>query len=394
MLLKNWQIWLVFVFFSLIVMFSACGAVPIKSEDINIDNQSQIEIPVNARLSIFMAPAELEKKYVIYSWVIDEGRRIQSAAITVFSKVFQQVLPDEDSKKPHLIAKVSGLSYIDGFNGIYNADATVLLYYGNGDFIGRFNAKTGTISGLTNDAIALENAYIKAFGEIAAEMIVNDNLSGHFQHGFGDELIITSKESSGSAATSNSINGHKMPSIYDAFLDSVVVLNASDGIGTGFLVSPDGYILTNSHVVGNDSSVSVKMRDGRVLLGNIENVNKEKDLALIKVFGNKFPWLVLAPILEVSVGAEVLAIGTPEGLDWSVSKGIVSAIRKLPHRTLIQTDTAINRGNSGGPLISLKNGKVLGINTLGVRKDIAEGLNFAVSAQDILETFRQIQESN
>jgi len=89
----------------------------------------------------------------------------------------------------------------------------------------------------------------------------------------------------------------------------------------------------------------------------------------------------------------VLAIGTPEGFDWSITKGIVSAWRPSANCTLIQTDTAINRGNSGGPLISLKTGKVVGVNTLAFKKHIAEGLNFAVSSQDIIESFPEIQKS-
>ncbi|MFH1076045.1 MAG: S1C family serine protease [Pseudomonadota bacterium] len=396
--LFNSQIAPVFIFFSLIVMLNACTVAPIKPEDINFDKVSQTKIPVDARLSVFMTSEESNKKYEVRqgwnSWSLDEGRRIQNAAIEVFSKLFQQALPNQDSKKPHLIAKVSGSSYIDAFWGTYKTDATVFLYYGNGDFIGRFNAKTGTVSGMVNDVIALENAYIKAFEKIASQILVHEKLSEHFYHGFGDELISPSNELPVFEGKNDSIKNQKVTSRYDAFLDSVVVLNTSDGIGTGFLVSPNGHIITNSHVIGNDSSVSVKMRDGRVLLGSVEDVNKVKDLALIKVLGNKFQWLVLAPVFEASIGTEVLAIGTPEGLDWSVSKGIVSAVRKLSHRTLIQTDAAINRGNSGGPLISLKSGKVLGVNTLADRKDIAEGLNFAVSAQDILETFRQIQESN
>ncbi|HEX7008034.1 MAG TPA: trypsin-like peptidase domain-containing protein, partial [Alphaproteobacteria bacterium] len=81
------------------------------------------------------------------------------------------------------------------------------------------------------------------------------------------------------------------------------------------------------------------------------------------------------------------AIGTPEGLSWSVSKGIVSALRDLRGLRLVQTDAAINHGNSGGPLIELGSGKVIGVNALSFRKDLAEGLNFAVSAEDVRMTF-------
>ena len=99
----------------------------------------------------------------------------------------------------------------------------------------------------------------------------------------------------------------------------------------------------------------------------------------------------LGSIDEIDIGDEVIAIGTPMGLDFSVSKGIISSIRKNDGATLIQTDCAINSGNSGGPLISVSNGKVVGINSFGVSKRISEGLNFAVSVDDLIKRF-QIKE--
>ncbi len=84
---------------------------------------------------------------------------------------------------------------------------------------------------------------------------------------------------------------------------------------------------------------------------------------------------------------EVLAIGSPKGLSWSVSKGIISAVRQYGDIQVVQTDAPINSGNSGGPLIDLETGMVVGINTFGFRKDLAEGLNFAVAADEIRETF-------
>lgn len=171
-------------------------------------------------------------------------------------------------------------------------------------------------------------------------------------------------------------------------------MTCSGNIGTGFFVSSNGLLITNSHVVGADNVVSLMLRDGSELLGNVQKVIPEKDLALLKATGDSFPWLNLGKISDASVGMEVLAIGTPKGLDWSISKGIVSTHRPMDSFTLIQTDTAINKGNSGGPLISLNSGNVVGVSTLSFEKHIAEGLSFAVSAQDILESFPEIQQNN
>ena len=113
-----------------------------------------------------------------------------------------------------------------------------------------------------------------------------------------------------------------------------------------------------------------------------------KDLALISVKGNKFPCLRLAKGNEGGVGSDVIAIGTPKGLSWSVSKGIVSAIRDSNSLRIIQTDAAVNTGNSGGPLVDLKTGRVIGVNTFGFKKSTSEGLNFAISSLDVIQTFK------
>jgi S1-C subfamily serine protease len=183
-----------------------------------------------------------------------------------------------------------------------------------------------------------------------------------------------------------------VPSKYDDFLNCVVVVRSSRGIGTGFFITSDGYLVTNAHVVENDPSVSIKLRTGRTILGNIMGINKDRDLALIKVDGTHYSWLTLGSIQDAGVGSDVLAVGTPEGLDWSVSKGIVSALRSAGGINLIQTDAAINLGNSGGPLIALSSGKVIGVNTLTFRKDLAEGLNFAVSAEEVSKAFPEVNQ--
>jgi len=172
---------------------------------------------------------------------------------------------------------------------------------------------------------------------------------------------------------------------YDDLIKAVVVIRSSNSLGTGFFISGNGHLVTNKHVVGSDSTVSVRLNDGRTLFGNVIATFDHYDLAIVKVNGNNFNWLMLEETNETPIGSDVIAIGTPQGLSWSVTKGIVSAFRKAGDVGIVQTDTAINSGNSGGPLISLSNGKVIGVNTFGYRKDISEGLNFAISSRDVIK---------
>jgi len=177
------------------------------------------------------------------------------------------------------------------------------------------------------------------------------------------------------------------PSKYDDFLNSVVVIQAGNSLGSGFFFDRGGLIVTNHHVIEGNTRVVVGLRDETKKEGRVVSVDRDRDLALIEVEDFQHSWLGLGKIEDAGIGSEVMAIGAPEGLSWSVSKGVVSAIRSNEKSILIQTDTAINHGNSGGPLISLESGKVVGVNTFGIRKDIAEGLNFAVSVDEIRQTF-------
>jgi len=182
-----------------------------------------------------------------------------------------------------------------------------------------------------------------------------------------------------------------LSSRYDDFLRSVAVVRSSAGIGSGFFVTSEGDLITNFHVVGDDHKVSLRLRDGSTMLGTVVKTDTERDLALVSVQRPNVHHLVLASPEEASIGTDVLAIGTPQGLSWSVSKGIISAVRKAGSIPILQTDAAINAGNSGGPLVSLNSGKAVGVNTFGFRKDLAEGLNFAVRADEILKAFPRLK---
>jgi S1-C subfamily serine protease len=153
--------------------------------------------------------------------------------------------------------------------------------------------------------------------------------------------------------------------------------------GSGFLVSQDGLIATNYHVIRG-------AHRGRVIFGNgstfpVEGVaaaDPEADLAILKIEGNEFTCLELAPNELPAIGSKVFAIGSPLGLTNSLSEGLVSAHRSLGGygSGLIQTTASISHGSSGGPLLR-PDGKVVGVTTLHVRE--GEGLNFAVRVEEL-----------
>jgi len=152
--------------------------------------------------------------------------------------------------------------------------------------------------------------------------------------------------------------------------------------GSGFIISPDGYILTNNHLVGDAEKVQVELADGREFTAEIKGTDPESDVALIKIDASELPHLELADSDKLEVGEWVLAIGNPFGLSHTVTAGIVSAkgrsdIGLTTYEDFIQTDAAINFGNSGGPLINL-DGKVVGINTAILGSTGSIGIGFAI----------------
>ena len=136
------------------------------------------------------------------------------------------------------------------------------------------------------------------------------------------------------------------------------------GVGSGFIISKDGYIMTNNHVVDGASKITVTMNDGREYQAKVIGTDKRTDIALIKIQADNLPVLKIGDSNRLKKGQWVLAIGSPFGLDSTVTSGIVSAINRDTGEYLpfIQTDVAVNPGNSGGPLINLS-GEVVGINS-------------------------------
>ena len=172
------------------------------------------------------------------------------------------------------------------------------------------------------------------------------------------------------------------------------------GMGSGFIISSDGYVVTNNHVVEGADSVLVRMSDRREYDAEVIGTDPRSDLALLRIEAEDLPVLSIDQEDDLEVGEWVLAIGSPFGLDYSVTAGIVSANgRSLPternenYVPFIQTDVAINPGNSGGPLFNLE-GEVVGVNSqIFTRSGGSIGLSFAIPVSVVRNVVAQLQEN-
>jgi serine protease Do len=154
------------------------------------------------------------------------------------------------------------------------------------------------------------------------------------------------------------------------------------GLGSGFVINADGYVLTNHHVVAGASEIRVKFADGREVPGKLVGGDAKTDLALLKVEATGLPVIPLGDSAGLEVGEPVMAVGNPFGLEQTVTTGIVSATGRSigagPYDDFIQTDASINPGNSGGPLVNAR-GEAVGVNTaIASRNGGSVGIGFAI----------------
>ena len=177
--------------------------------------------------------------------------------------------------------------------------------------------------------------------------------------------------------------------IIENSINSVVTIRTDVSQGTGFIINDDGYLVTNAHVLVRGTKISIITANQDLLKGNLIGYNNDFDIALIKINGN-YNSLKFADSDEIQVGEKVIAIGNPLGLQFSVSEGIVSGIHREGLNgvnSYVQTDAALNPGNSGGPLIN-KQGEVIGINNFKIGG--SENIGFALESNYIKEVVNEI----
>ncbi len=173
----------------------------------------------------------------------------------------------------------------------------------------------------------------------------------------------------------------------------------SSAVGSGFIVDKTGYILTNAHVVDDASRIVVSLQSGEEYTAKVIGTDGETDLAILKIeAGRDLPFIKLGNSDRARIGDWVLAIGSPFGLAQTVTAGIISQTKRetpyaTPFQKFIQTDAAINRGNSGGPLVSM-DGEVIGVNSqIATSTGDYNGIGFALPSNEAANVYRQIREN-
>ena len=213
----------------------------------------------------------------------------------------------------------------------------------------------------------------------------------------------SSSQSSGSGGSDETLPELDEETPYDdllrRFFDDQVPAPDSRGepssLGSGFIISSDGFVMTNNHVIAEADEIIVRLHDRRQLVAKLIGSDPRSDIALLKVEGENLPTVSIGESDALKVGEWVLAIGSPFGFDFSVTAGIVSAKgRALPRESyvpFIQTDVAINPGNSGGPLFNMA-GEVIGVNSqIYSRTGGFMGLSFAIPIEMAIDVTEQLK---
>ncbi len=174
------------------------------------------------------------------------------------------------------------------------------------------------------------------------------------------------------------------------YMKSAVTIKVDEGHGSGAIISEDGYIITAYHVVAGSKKIEVIMGDGtKDTAVQVVRKNEDADLALLKIGKTGLPALAFSNSADPEIGVDVWAIGTPKSVELgqSVSKGVLSGLRKANNVSYLQTDVSLNGGNSGGPLVN-KEGTILGVVTSKLIGVGTEGVGFAISAQEIINKLK------
>ena len=176
--------------------------------------------------------------------------------------------------------------------------------------------------------------------------------------------------------------------LIEAARNGTVVIQCSSRFGSGFFINENGFILTNKHVIRSCNNVKVFLIDQTEISASIVSISDNYDLALLRIYGYKTPFIESGNAKQIAQGEFLYAVGNPKAFTHSVTSGVFSGLRKIRDgREFLQTNVQINPGNSGGPLVTA-NGKVIGINTMKIIDVGIEGMGFAIPIYIALEEFK------
>lgn len=249
----------------------------------------------------------------------------------------------------------------------------------------RNKAKKKGAKGALIYAIIMTALFVVCFALLAVMLIT----------GYGSE---PTDEGTGNNQQQVIINTSSLADLVDSVKDSVVTVYTDKGFGTGFVYTDDGYIITNYHVIDDTKKINVICTDGRKLEAQLIDGDELSDVAVIYVKNLGIPKLPVGDSDTLRVGEDVIAIGTPNEVEYAgtVTKGIISGVKRQVRvyeeagylsktMEMIQTDTTLNHGNSGGPLINMR-GEVVGINTMKYyASDAGDTLYFSIPINDAAE---------
>ena len=210
----------------------------------------------------------------------------------------------------------------------------------------------------------------------------------------GTSLLSTKKDLSEEISQLKADTSSDFSEVIQDVIPGVVSIGTDITQGSGFIISPEGYIITNAHVLSGGKVVKVlTYEDKRWIPAQLVGYDSIMDIAIIKIPGDNYKYLTFESSSNLQVGEKAIALGNPLGLSFSVSEGIISALNRQGPNQLpayIQIDVPLNRGNSGGPLVS-KKGKVIGVNNFKLQN--SENLGFALESDYAIETINTIFEN-
>ncbi len=255
---------------------------------------------------------------------------------------------------------------------------SVIIFVMTKDII-KLNQNINKTKSEMENKIATNNAEIQnKINQLTGEVVKLNTNMGDIEEDFNLEIYKLK------ADVSSDFSG-----IVEELIDSVVTVQTNSGQGTGFIITEKGYVITNAHVLSYAQYANAITSNQQTKEMDLIGYNNTLDIALLKIDGN-YDYLEFEDSNKVKAGEKVIAIGNPLGLEFSVSEGIVSAVDRTAGNNIhayIQTDAALNPGNSGGPLINAE-GKVIGINNFKVGG--SESLGFALESNYVITVVNQI----
>ena len=320
----------------------------------------------------------------VYRWKTDDE------IYDDFAKTIKNIKASKKNKKRGLAIKI--FAALMSIMFLVSATGLVYVLSGNMDRAAAAQTEAGALG---NAATVLSNK--DAVEETRAK-----------QSGALEDVLVTIPENTNSAwLTTEEAIAKVRPSVVCIEVEAEITRGSYygrnrqpyiiSGVGTGFIVSEDGYIATNYHVVEGATKITVTLNTGEQHEAEFVGGDEVADLAIIKIEANGLSKAELGDSDALLQGQDVVAIGTPAGIEfaWTATKGIVSAINRMldvdSQKTVnvIQTDASINPGNSGGPLINMK-GQVVGITSMKLADTAYEGMGFAIPINDAIPVFNNI----